>query len=152
MKVFGSRGLGAVLKIILQISLILGGILLLAFPYIIHLVHEKWNIFWTIIIPCGILCLIIIHEFIGMFKSLEEDNPFNETNIKRLKITMWSCFFLAILFLIETILATFIYTERNIFFIGFLSILFLGISIALHIIKELFWKALNYKEENELTI
>lgn len=152
MKVFGNKGLGAFLKVMLQISLILGIALLLCFPYILRLVHEKWNIFWTIIVPCGLLCLIIIYEFIGMFKSLEEDNPFNEKNIQRLKVTMWSTFGLAILFFIEALLAGFIYTERNVYFVSFLSILFLGISIALHIIKELFGKALNYKQENELTI
>lgn len=152
MKVFGNRGLGAILKVMLQISLVLGVILLLAFPYILHLVHEKWNIFWTIIIPCGLLCLVIIYEFTLMFKSLEEDNPFNEKNVIRLKVTMWSAFGLAVLFLIEALLAGFIYTERNVYFISFLSILFLGISIALHILKELFGKAITYKEENELTI
>lgn len=152
MKVFGNRGLGAILKVMLQISLVLGAILLLVFPYILHLAHEKWNIFWAIIIPCGLLCLVIIYEFTLMFKSLEEDNPFNEKNVIRLKVTMWSAFGLAVLFLIEALLAGFIYTERNVYFISFLSILFLGISIALHILKELFGKAITYKEENELTI
>lgn len=152
MKVFGNKGLGAILKVILQICLVLGVILLFIFPYILHLIQEEWNVFWLLIGVCGIFCLTIMYEFIKMFKSLEEDNPFNENNIKRLKISMWSTFCLSILFLIEALLAGFIYTERNVYFISFLSILFLGISIALHIIKELFWKAISYKQENELTI
>lgn len=152
MKVFGNKGLGSILKIILQLVLVGGIILLILFPYILHLVNENWNIFWTIIGLIAILLLIIMYQFIGMFKSLEEDNPFNEKNITRLKITMWSSFFMFLLFLIETILAYLVYTNRNIFFIAFLSLLFLGVSIALHILKELFVKAIGYKQENDLTI
>lgn len=152
MKVFGNKGLGSILKIILQLVLVGGIILLILFPYILHLVNENWNIFWTIIGLIAILLLIIMYQFIGMFKSLEEDNPFNEKNITRLKITMWSSFFVSLLFLIETILAYLVYTNRNIFFIAFLSLLFLGVSIALHILKELFVKAIGYKQENDLTI
>lgn len=152
MKVFGNKGLGSILKIILQLVLVGGIILLILFPYILHLVNENWNIFWTIIGLIAIILLIIMYQFIGMFKSLEEDNPFNEKNITRLKITMWSSFFVSLLFLIETILAYLVYTNRNIFFIAFLSLLFLGVSIALHILKELFVKAIYYKQENDLTI
>ena len=56
MKVFGNKGLGAILKVILQIGLALGIILLFCFPYILHLINEKWNIFWFIIGVCGLLC------------------------------------------------------------------------------------------------
>lgn len=152
MKVFGNKGLGSILKIILQLVLVGGIIFLILFPYILHFVNENWNIFWTIIDLIAILLLIIMYQFIGMFKSLEEDNPFNEENITRLKITMWSSFFVSLLFLIETILAYLIYTNRNVLFIAFLSLLFLGVSIALHILKELFVKAIGYKQENDLTI
>lgn len=152
MKVFGSRGLGAILKIVLQISFVFGIIFLCGLPYFIRFIHEEWSWYWLVVMPAGALFLLIVYQFIGMFASLEEHNPFNQKNIKRLKITMWSSFAIAILILVEMVLVYFLYFDKNIYFLGFLFLLFLGVSIALHILKELFVQAITLKEENELTI
>ena len=61
----------------------------------------------------------------------------------------------ALFWLIDLVYQVLFVNAKDIVFIvtlGFLSILFLGVAIALYILSELFKKAYDYKEENELTI
>lgn len=98
---------------------------------------------------------MITHNFIKLFNSLSNNNPFCINNIKILKktsiISIIGCILWLIDFLYEIILAksSDIILNSTLFF---LSILFLGVSIALYIISELMKQATEYKQENELTI
>ena len=84
MKVFGSYGLGAVLKVMLEIALVLGILVLFGMPYLLKFINEKFDLYWLIVMPCGLLFLVIVWEFIGMFKTLEKKDPFSLDNVKRL--------------------------------------------------------------------
>ncbi len=61
---------------------------------------------------------------------------------------------MAILFVIQTIYEFFLVKANIVFCIGlgFLVVLFFGVSIALYILSELFRQANEYKSENDLTI
>lgn len=147
MKVFGKKGLGNTLKIFLEIVFICIIIFMVITPFI----STKVFLFY----PNIICLLIIIYEFIGLFNSLKEDNPFCENTVKILKhasITSGVCSAVWLLqFAYEMILVKYA-DVFSIIILAFMFILFAGVSVALYLEKELFSKAKTYKEENDLTI
>ena len=99
--------------------------------------------------------LLIANNFIKLFDSLKMDNPFTNSNVKILKNTAICSVIGSIFWLIDLLYEIILAKSTEIIFIvtlGFLCILFFGVSIALYILSELFKKATEYKEENELTI
>lgn len=155
MKVIGKNGVGSILKVILQLSMVLGIVFLISLYWIVKSVKLNFNWFTACIYPCGISFLILVYQFIGLFNSLKESNPFCKENPKRMNIGMIASFITCIFIIIALLLTIFvydIYTLELKVALTFIAILFFGVSIALYILKELFIEAINYKEENELTI
>ncbi len=155
MKVKGKNGIGSILKFILQVSMVVGIFFLVGLYWIVKKVNLDFNWFIACIYPCGISFLVLVYQFIVLFNSLKESNPFHKENPKRMKIGMISslvtCIFI-IIALIITIFVYDIYTLELKVALTFIAILFFGVSIALYILSELFDEAIKYKEENELTI
>ena len=155
MKVTGNNGLGNTLKIVLQICLYIGIVILLALPFILKSFGLHLNATAYVIYPNGIAILLIAHKFIKLFESLKENNPFSDKNVKILKSIGIISIVEAMLWLsdllFEIILAK-VFDVILIVVILFLCILFIGISIASYILSELFKEAVKYKKENELTI
>lgn len=155
MKVEGKKGIGNILKIFVQICFILGVIFLIVLPFILQQLGFKLGASIFIIYPNGIVLLIIAYQFIKLFDSLKNENPFCNTNVKILKRTGIVALVGAIFWLIDLLYEIILAKSNNIIFLGtlgFLTILFFGVSIALYILAELLKKATEYKEENELTI
>lgn len=155
MKVNGKNGIGSILKFILQISMVVGIVFLICLYWIVKKVNLDFNWFIACIYPCGIGFLVLVYQFIGLFNSLKENNPFCRENPKRMNIGMISSFIISIFIIVALLLTIFvydIYTLELKVALTFMAILFFGVSIALYILKELFTEAINYKEENELTI
>ena len=151
MKILGEKGLGKILKIILIIAFII------AIPTIILLpITMNYKISSMVIIyPNGILMLLFTYQFIKMFKSLEENNPFTFNNVKLLKKSGYISLILSFMWLIDLLYLIFILHNtyfNYILVLIFLIILFFGVFIALYIISELIREATIYKEENDLTI
>ena len=146
--------LGKYLKILLIIGFIIFIPCIIASPFLLE--HTRKLIYSMIIIyPNGLLISIIVYQFIKLFKSLEINNPFNYDNVKTLKITSIVSLVISILWFIDLLFMIFIIKNTYINYIIvliFLAILFLGVSIALYILSELFKQATDYKTENELTI
>lgn len=154
MEIFGKKGIGNILKILLEIVLVLGILILVSFPIIINKTNIQINPNIIMFYPNAICLLLIIYQFIGLFDSLKNENPFCENTVKRLnksgKISGIASIFWILDFLYELLIV-----KANIPFIlalSFLVILFIGVTIALFILSELFNKALEYKNENDLTI
>ena len=155
MQVLGKKGLGNILKMILQIFLYVGTIILIILPFILQMFGLNLGSSIFIIYPNGIILLLIVNKFIKLFESLKNNKPFCENNVNILKSTgklafIGSCFWMTDL-LYEVIL-TKTFDIVFIIVIIFLFILYFGVSIALYILSELFKQATEYKEENELTI
>ena len=143
--------LGKILKNILILGFIIACILLIFVPFILS--NVKYAMFITY--PNGIVMLAITYQFIKMFKSLEDNNPFTHNNVKILKNTSILSLIESILWLIDLIFVISVLKNTYINYIIvliFLTILFLGVFIALLILSELFKQATIYKEENDLTI
>lgn len=155
MKITGEKGLGRILKVFLQ-SCFYGGIaLLIIWPIQLKIFGLRPNAITWVIYPNGIALLAIVYQFIGLFNSLKENNPFCMENVKRIKYAGIASLVETILWIIDLSYQIILVKSIEPFFIAvllFLIILFLGVSIALYILSELFKQATEYKTENELTI
>ncbi len=154
MNVMGEKGIGSILKIILQVCFWGGIAFLILLPIILLIIGEHIGAFVYVLYPNGIAMLVIVKQFIGLFDSLKENKPFSNNTVKRLKNASIASLVMAILFFIQTIYEFFL-AKANIVFclgLGFLIVLFFGVAIALYILSELFRQANKYKSENDLTI
>ena len=113
MKLEGKNGLGKILQIDLWISMCIGGITLLFLPLIIHTLHKHFDLFVIIIYPCGALFLIMIYYFIGLFKSIENNNSFDNKNVIRMKKSMPISFIISLLVVIDLLISIFVYVNVN---------------------------------------
>jgi len=152
MKIFGHKGLGAILKCLLQVGFVVGVLILIAMPYLLKLINESLNWYWILVYPSGILSLIIVMVFIKLFDSLKDNDPFNRNNLRLMNVAKYASLGISGFIIGEIVLVLTLYQDKNIVFLIFLAILFFGVFIALHILKEIMDQAIIYKEENELTI
>lgn len=149
-----NQKIGKVIKIILIIGTILSIPAMIIIPFLlqhsISLIHSM-----LIVYPNCILILGITWGFIKLFKSLEDNNPFNRSNIKILKNMGIISFIMSGLWfvdLLDLLLIIKNYYLNYTLVLIFLTLLFIGIGIALYILSILFKQATLYKEENDLTI
>ncbi len=155
MKITGEQGIGKILKVFLQVCFYSGIIILIGLPFILNKIGFNLGASMYVIYPNGIVLLMITNKFINLFNSLRLNNPFCEENVKLLKITGIISFIGSVLWLIDFLYEIFVVRSVDIVFnctLLFLWILFLGVSIALYILSELFRQATEYKKENDLTI
>ena len=150
MKIVGKKGLGNILKIILQICFWGGITFLITLPIIL----KRISIFEIMLYLNGITMLVIVKQFIELFNSLKIEKPFCENTVKKMNTASIASVIMTVLFFIETIYK-FTLDNSDIkinCILVFMTILFLGVAIALYILAELFRQATEYKSENDLTI
>lgn len=150
MKIVGKNGLGNILKIILQICFWGGITFLITLPIIL----KRISIFEIMLYLNGTTMLVIVKQFIGLFNSLKIEKPFCENTVKKMNTASIASGIMTVLFFIETIYK-FALDNSDIkinCILVFMTILFLGVAIALYILAELFRQATEYKSENDLTI
>ena len=155
MKIVGENGLGKILKVFLQTCFLGGILLLIIWPFQLKLFGLEPNAIGLVIYPNGIALLAIVYQFIGLFDSLKNNNPFCVENVKRMKKAGIASLVEAILWGLDLIYEVILAKVTEPLFIAvliFLFILFIGVAIALYILSELFKQATEYKRENELTI
>jgi len=155
MKILGENGLGRFLKVFLQTCFFGGILLLIILPFQLQIVGLHLNATAAIIYPNGIALLAIVYQFIGLFDSLKNNNPFCMENVKRLKHAGIASLVEAALWAIDLIYQLVLaksFEPQFLLVLIFLFILFIGVSIALYILAELIRQGTEYKVENELTI
>jgi len=155
MKVTGEKGLGDILGRMFKICFWVGVIVLILLPFALNLLGLQLNAAALIIYPNGAVLLVIAHKFFELFDSLKNEKPFCDNNVKILKSAGIAAGIGAGLWLFDLIYQIALARAFDIvstIILIFLSILFLGVAIALYILSELFKEATEYKKENELTI
>lgn len=151
MKVTGKKSLGKLIEICLKLIMIIGIIIVLGLPYFLQKyaewMHPQMNYYpsLAILYASGIPALIIVYQFIKIFHTLGENNPFSMENVKHLKTISICSFIIMIEFMIGIFFITSIFA---IVIIGIFAVAWLGG----YILSELLKQAIEYKEENELTI
>ena len=155
MEIFGEKGIGKFLKVLLQVCFWGGISVLIVLPFLLQLVGLKLNATAFVIYPNGIALLVIVRQFIGQFDSLKNKKPFCMENVKRLKTSGIASLVEIALWTIDLLYTVFLAKGADVIIVlvlAFLIILFAGVSIAFYILAELIKQATEYKEENELTI
>lgn len=146
--------IGKFIKIFLIIGMIISVPLIIISPMLLN--HTSKSVYSMFIIyPNGLLILIFAYQFIKLFKSLEDNNPFNDDNVKTLKISGIISLITSIMWIVDLLFMIFVIKNTYVNYIIvllFLAVLFFGVSIALYILSELFRQATEYKKENDLTI
>ena len=151
MKVTGKNSLSTFIEICLKIVLVLGIIIYITLPFLLNIYMEWFNPVLkyvpTLIIlyASGIPALIIVYKFIRIFNTLKKDNPFIMENVKPLDVISICSLIISIEYIIGMF---FIVSVFEIIIIAVFIIVWLGG----YILSELLRKAIEYKEENELTI
>ena len=147
--------LGKVLELILKLLIIISLVILLDLYYITKSLNIHFDLFIAMIYPCGILFILMMIQFIKLFKSLYKSNPFCKDNIKRLKNNIFISLGISFCVLIALFISSYAYDYYSLqlkYALLFISFLFFIFALAFYILSELFKQANIYKEENDLTI
>ena len=162
MKVLGKKSLSTLIKIFLWILqticlivVILGGVVVIKdFSF-----FNSTNTLKSLIILylSSIPAAVLIAQFIGIFKSLENNDVFDKENLKRLRISYISSIIIGLLYLINSIILFFSPEDENWVVIYMLltyiiTLVFLIFGVGLIVLSEIYKRAIKYKEENDLTI
>lgn len=153
MFIFEKKGLPAIFKLILQLMFIGGIIIFITLPFCL-----KWYLEFSesyssgyfykslvILYLSGILALIVLFQSIKLLKNVDKESPFISENLKILNIIGICSLLIAVIyvfaiFVIKSVFTIILFMTFTI--LGFMSIILSGI----------FKKAIEYKEENDLTI
>lgn len=151
MKVTGKNSISSIIKICLQTIFILGIIIIVFLPLVLKqymlYINPGLEYYPSLILlyVSGIPAIILVYQFIKLFKSLKEDNPFIQNNVKALTIASICSLIIAIEYIVGMFIILSVFA---IIITGVFAIAWLG----LYILSELLKKAIDYKEENDLTI
>lgn len=113
------------------------------------------------IILTGIIALLIIYQFIKIFKNLKKNLLFCQENSSSLNIVSNSCFVISILYLIISIIiiVNIIINGQIGEFITYIllfsmmfTVIFVVTGIGIKILNEIYMKAIDYKKENDFTV
>ncbi|MDO4283138.1 MAG: DUF2975 domain-containing protein [Clostridia bacterium] len=138
---------------ILYLILIGGGIIFITLPFCLKWYLEFSDIFTTptyvkilvILYSSGILALGIVHFTIKLLKNVNQNKPFSQDNVKLLKYISIFCLIIAVIYLISIPIIKSVFTI-------ILFMIFTIMGFMCNVLSDLFHKAIEYKEENELTI
>ena len=151
MKVTGKKSLSNFIEVCLKIIFVVGLIIYITLPFLLNKYVELFNPVLkyvpalVILYVSGLPALIIVYKFIKIFSTLKQDNPFTMENVKYLKAISVCSLIIAIEYIIGMF---FIVSIFEIILIAVFIIVWLGG----YILSELLRKAIEYKEENDLTI
>jgi len=93
----------------------------------------------------GVCAFLILHQSKKILHSINTKNPFTMDTANRIKYISYWCLPIAFIYLVAII---FIPSA----FVLLVGLTFLFLAACIFIIAELFYQAVNYKQENDLTI
>ncbi len=142
-----------IMEKILYLIFIGGCLIFLTLPFCLKWYLEFSNIYTTssyikiliILYTSGILALGIVYYTIKLLKNVNKNKPFIKENVKILKYISIFCLIIALIYIIS------IPIMKSVFTI-ILFMIFTIMGFMCNVLSTLFDKAIEYKEENELTI
>ncbi len=153
-QILGFKGLSRVMEVSCTIFQVLGTIFVLSLPWTLNyyllykhsLVEE--NIYYSMIILLfisGVCGFSILHHAKKVLHNINVKNPFSLDTANRIKYISYWCLPVAFIYLLAIV---FIPSA----FVLLVGLTFLFLAACIFIIAELFYQAVNYKQENDLTI
>ncbi|MDP4179262.1 MAG: DUF2975 domain-containing protein [Bacillota bacterium] len=153
MTIIGKKSLASYLKIFLDLVFFGGLIIFIGLPFFLKWYvnilkssyHENYYFLIVFLYFTGFFALYLFHEVRKVFKTLNRKNPFMMDNVISLKRISICCFIISFAYIIKIFFYNSILTMiiTMIFIIGGLFII---------VMAEVFKQAVEYKEENDLTI
>jgi hypothetical protein len=99
----------------------------------------------SILTPCGVCTLYILWQLIGLLKTIGQKNPFVRRNARGLQKIAASSFIIALLFVVLLFFHTTVLTAG-------IAYIFLIAGFCFIVLAGLFRRAVEYKDENDLTV
>lgn len=171
MKILGEKSLSSKvivgLKILFAVISILTLIVLSIIAKIIRHIAMQESLlsnifdlsFYIVIMITGLIALLIVYQFIKIFKNLKNNTIFSQSNVKSLNVISNNCFAIAICYFIIVLLAICIIIKIEGIFINYvlyfsimLMLIFMVAGVGIKVLNEIYKKAIEYKEENDFTI
>ena len=164
MKILGKKSLSSIVMAFLClllglciIAIVAGGIFIVNnFAFFIK---DLLGITYIIIYLSSIPALVMIIAFLQIFNTLKQENIFEKQNIKRLAVSYIASIIIGVMYAINVLL---VYLGVGIIQEGYfiiyplanvaISIIFLIFGIGIIVLKEIYRRAIEYKDENDLTI
>ena len=108
-----------------------------------HVIEYLKTVFGWCFYPCAVFSAIILYSLIKLLFNIKNDEVFILQNIKYLKTISWCCFAIAVI--------TF---AGGYFYMPFMFVALAGafVGVMLRVLKNVMQKALEIREENDLTI
>ncbi|PYG87137.1 hypothetical protein LY28_02271 [Ruminiclostridium sufflavum DSM 19573] len=153
-QVLGLKNLSRIMEVSCTVFQILGTVFVLSLPWTLNFYllyknsYVEGRIYYSMIILLfisGICGFIILHHAKKVLHNINIKNPFSLDTANRIKYISYWCLPIAFIYLIAII---FIPSA----FIILVGLTFLFLAACIFIIAELFYQAVNYKQENDLTI
>lgn len=138
--------------VLLNITFALSVLCTVAMPFMKRLIENIYVyegrelfIFMFTVTLSGVFASILLYNLKTVYKTFERDNPFLRENVKYLNAIAVCCGGITLCYIVKCI---FIFTPATL-----MVVLLFGMCILLAIsLRDLFRVAVEYKEENELTI
>ncbi len=153
-QILGFKGLSRVMEISCTIFQIIGTIFVLSLPWTLnyYLLYKQSlvedNIYYSMIILLfisGVCGFSILHHAKKVLHNINVKNPFTLDTANRIKYISYWCLPVAFIYLLAIV---FIPSA----FVLLVGLTFLFLAACIFIIAKLFYQAVNYKQENDLTI
>lgn len=138
--------------LLLKFTFILSVLCTIAVPFSGRFINKYYHysnlqlcLFIFIITLSGVFSVFLLYSLKSLYRTFANNNPFVSDNIKFLNYIAFCCGGITMCYIIKCI---FIFTPA-----AFMVMLMFGMSTLLAIsLRDLFKKAVEYKEENDLTI
>jgi len=154
MVIIGEKGLSGIVKRFLDLVFIGGLGILISLPYslrwymsYIYRVESIENFYFLLVFLyiTGIVCLILVNEVRKIFKTVNRKNPFMMDNVKSLNRIAVSSLLIAGAYVVKIFYYNSVLT-------AILAMVFIIAGLFSLVLAEVFRQAVEYKEENDLTI
>lgn len=106
------------------------------------------NLFCSAFYPCAVLAYVTLYNLIRMLYSIHDNQVFIQPNVARLRRISWCCFGVAAVTLVVGVLPYNPFTTP--FLLVAVAAAFVG--LMLRVVKNVMERAVEIREENELTI
>lgn len=154
LQILGQKGLSYVMEVLCSVFQVMGVILVLSLPWTLnyYLLYKHsyvssaiFNSMLILLVCSGVCAFCILAQAKKILHNINTKNPFSMDTANRIKYISYWCLPIAFAYLVAII---FIPSA----FVLLVGLTFLFLAACIFIIAELFYQAVNYKQENDLTI
>jgi len=154
LQVLGKRGLSYFLEVLCTVFQVLGTITIISLPWTLSFYlffknsYVESSIYYcmmVLLISSGVCAFCILAHAKKILHNINTKNPFTMDTANRIKYISYWCLPIAIIYLVAIIFIPSV-------LILLVGLTFLFLAACIFIIAALFYQAVNYKQENDLTI